>query len=78
MVVHGRVKNGRIELDGGVSLPERASVEISVRGASTSGADHAARSLYDRLKPFIGAVKDLPADMSVNHDHYLYGTPKRS
>jgi hypothetical protein len=24
-----------------------------------------------------GKVDDLPADLSLQHDHYLYGTPKR-
>ena len=24
-----------------------------------------------------GTADDLPPDFSVNHDHYLYGTPKR-
>ena len=76
MVVHGRVRNGRIEVDGKVALPEGASVEISVHESAKAGADQPGRSLYDRLKPFIGAVKDLPSDMSVNHDHYFYGAPK--
>ena len=34
-------------------------------------------SLAERYADFIGSVKDLPADMSVNLDHYLYGHPKR-
>ena len=25
-----------------------------------------------------GTADDLPPDFSVNHDHYLYGTPKRA
>jgi len=25
-----------------------------------------------------GALADLPKDLSTNHDHYLYGTPKKS
>jgi len=24
-----------------------------------------------------GKADDLPADLSLQHDHYLYGTPKR-
>jgi len=24
-----------------------------------------------------GKADDLPADLSLHHDHYLYGTPKR-
>lgn len=26
----------------------------------------------------IGAIVDSPADESVNHDHYLYGWPRRT
>jgi len=40
-------------------------------------AAHDGASLYDRLKPIIGAAKGLPSDLARNHDHYLYGTPKR-
>lgn len=29
------------------------------------------------LKEIEGTADDLPADLSVNHDHYLYGAPKR-
>ncbi len=29
------------------------------------------------LLAIAGSAKDLPADLSINHDHYLYGTPKR-
>jgi hypothetical protein len=35
-------------------------------------------TLLDRLKAFDGRADDLPADMSANHDHYLYGAPKRT
>lgn len=29
------------------------------------------------LLEIAGSADDLPADLSINHDHYLYGTPKR-
>ena len=29
------------------------------------------------LLEIAGSAEDLPADLSINHDHYLYGTPKR-
>jgi hypothetical protein len=29
------------------------------------------------LLEIAGTADDLPSDMSLNHDHYLYGTPKR-
>jgi hypothetical protein len=40
-----------------------------VRGAQTGwGA---------ALLGIAGVADDLPADLSINHDHYLYGTSKR-
>jgi hypothetical protein len=30
------------------------------------------------LLEFAGVADDLPTDFSINHDHYLYGTPKRA
>jgi hypothetical protein len=30
------------------------------------------------LLEIAGTADDLPPDFSVNHDHYLYGTPKRA
>jgi hypothetical protein len=35
------------------------------------------QSFLERYGEFIGSVKDLPSDMSVNLDHYLYGHPKQ-
>jgi hypothetical protein len=29
------------------------------------------------LLEIAGSADDLPADLSVNHDHYLYGAPKQ-
>jgi hypothetical protein len=29
------------------------------------------------LLDLAGTVDGLPEDFSINHDHYLYGTPKR-
>jgi hypothetical protein len=29
------------------------------------------------LSEIAGKADDLPADLSLQHDHYLYGTPKR-
>jgi predicted DNA-binding antitoxin AbrB/MazE fold protein len=34
-------------------------------------------TLLERLKDVVGSVDDLPADSSINLDHYLYGSPKR-
>lgn len=35
------------------------------------------RSVWDVLLEFAGTAEGLPPDLAENHDHYLYGTPKR-
>lgn len=35
-------------------------------------------TLGQRLMKLAGIAKGLPPDASVNHDHYIYGTPKRT
>jgi predicted RNase H-like HicB family nuclease len=35
------------------------------------------RTLYEQFKAVIGKAKGLPPDMSINHDHYLHGVPRR-
>ncbi|MEK7755679.1 MAG: hypothetical protein AAB385_00500 [Planctomycetota bacterium] len=78
MVYRGHIRDGRIELDEQVRLPEGAPVEVSVNGPSaSSGSDEGRSTLYDQLKDFIGSVDDLPSDASINVDHYLYGHPKK-
>ena len=78
MVYRGHVKDGRIELDEPVRLPEGAPVEVSIaQQQARAGDDESGPTLYERLKDFIGTVDDLPPDASINVDHYLYGHPKR-
>jgi len=42
--------------------------------------DHqkARKPIMERLRSLAGEGRNLPADLAVNHDHYLHGTPKRS
>jgi hypothetical protein len=35
------------------------------------------RSFFESVAKYVGSVKGLPPDASLNVDHYLYGTPKR-
>ena len=78
MTHRGTMRNGVVVLDRPGALPDGAEVSVrAVRGRATRGeAKSRPRSLYERYKRFIGAVKDLPPDMSSNLDHYLYGAPK--
>ena len=89
MTYRGTVKNGVVVLEGGQSPPDGTAVSVRVlkapprRAGGRRGKGRPARNgrgaetLYEGLKPFIGMANGLPADFSVNHDHYLYGTPKQ-
>ncbi len=79
MTFPGHVKNGVVLLDNGVTLPEGAEVRVELAPPrSTTPPAEETPTLYDCLEPFIGKAEGLPADMSINLDHYLYGTPKRA
>ena len=65
------VKNGAIELPPDVVLPDGTEVKIE---AMTSARP---ATFGEHMKDFIGIVTDGPGDRADQHDHYLYGTPKR-
>ncbi len=78
MVYRGHVVNGLVKLDEPVHLPEGAEVKVElVPSTDESCVEAEIPTLYERLRSLAGAVKGLPPDMSVNVDHYLYGSPKR-
>ncbi|MEK7711102.1 MAG: hypothetical protein AAB341_04320 [Planctomycetota bacterium] len=78
MVYRGHIRDGRIELDEQVRLPEGAPVEVSITPQPPAATeDELGPTLYERLKPVIGIAKGLPPDASINVDHYLYGHPRR-
>jgi len=78
MVYRGWVRNGKIEIDNGAApLPEGAEVDITIKETCDTPNAESPPSTYEQLKDIIGSVPDLPEDLSVNHDHYLYGTAKR-
>jgi hypothetical protein len=79
MVYRGRVKNGVVVLEGRAQLEEGAEVSVRPvrRAARASVRKKQPPTLYERLKSVAGKAKGLPPDASINHDHYLYGMPKR-
>ena len=79
MTYRGRMKNGVVVLDDPADIPDGAPVSVRLlKGrASSGGKANPRRTVYERYKGCIGLAKDMPPDFSVNHDHYLYGTPKR-
>jgi hypothetical protein len=79
MTYHATVRNGTLVVEEPLALPEGSRVEVEVRPAPTTPLpEQSPRTLYERYKSFIGIGKGLPADLSRNHDHYLYGLPKGS
>ena len=74
----GHVKNGVVILDPPVDLPEGAEVEVRlIEAPADSHAAEEGPSLYERLEHVVGKAKGLPPDAAINHDHYLYGLPKK-
>lgn len=77
MTYQGHIRNGAIVLDGAVPLPEGAAVRVDVALLNDETECQRYPTLAERLGPFIGAAEGLPADAALNHDHYLYGVPKK-
>ena len=79
MVYQGSVKNGMVVLDEPATLPEGARVRIELADPCAGEAvlDEQGQTLGQKLLKFAGKATDLPPDMARNHDHYLYGTPKK-
>ncbi|HEV7798554.1 MAG TPA: hypothetical protein VGO73_10385 [Pyrinomonadaceae bacterium] len=72
----GRVVNGIVILDQPGKLAE--GTEVRVRPVSMAERESENGSPADMLLSFAGTVEGLPDDMALNHDHYLYGVPKKS
>jgi len=61
--------DGRVIIpDQPVSLPVGQQLQISVE---------AVPGQFIELTQFASDIPDSPGDLSAQHDHYLYGTPKR-
>ncbi len=67
MTYRGKVKDGKIELDPGVRLPEGATVWISDAEAASDPAGRLADM----------AVPTGVTDLAQQHDHYASGAPKK-
>lgn len=78
MTHRGHMQNGVIVLDPPAAIPDGAQVEITVVNPPTDADADEIPSLYDRLKSAVGKAQGLPEDAAHNHDHYLYGLPKKS
>lgn len=74
MTLRGRIRNGTLVFDAPPALPEGAAVEVELRALDEG---ESGPTLYERYRDVIGIADGLPEDFSINHDHYIHGTPKR-
>jgi hypothetical protein len=79
MVYRGHVEKGVVVLDDAVTLPEGLSVNVepSVGCPQEAITDENGQTLGQKLLRHAGKAVGLPADLAANHDHYLYGTPRK-
>jgi hypothetical protein len=82
MTARGKIKNGKVILDKPGALPDGTEVEVRpVRKrkpvSKARKPKPRPRSLLERLRNVVGKATGLPPDASINHDYYLYGTPKQ-
>jgi len=79
MVYRGRVKNGVVVLDSPSVLPEGVEVRVEIVPAESEGPllDERGQTLGQKLMKYAGRAVGLPEDAALQHDHYLYGAPKR-
>lgn len=78
MMLEGHIEDGHVVLDTPVVLPDGTKVTVSVQSEGDKAKSEVELpSLYERLKSVAGKAKGLPADLALNHDHYLHGQPKR-
>jgi predicted DNA-binding antitoxin AbrB/MazE fold protein len=81
MTIHAIYENGVFRPLEAVELPDKAEVEISIQStkpcSSKAQIGHPAlRRLLEIADRYPGDPNS-PTDRAAQHDHYLYGTPKR-
>jgi len=59
-----------------VDLPEKLEVRLSFEPVRTAGGHPALKRLLEIAEKY-PSNPDSPTDRAAQHDHYLYGTPKR-
>jgi hypothetical protein len=74
-MLRGIIEDGRLKLSDGSTLPEGTRVRVEVTQSKTSTPK--------RSSDPITTIKDIAVrtgipDLADQHDHYLYGLPKRA
>lgn len=71
MSYRGVIRNGVVVLQPGVKLAEGTELVVSTVDETN------APTLGELFKDVAGKGTNLPRDGATQHDHYIYGTPKR-
>jgi hypothetical protein len=71
MTCIGTVAKGKVLLPPEAAFPDGTQVEVTPLVTAQERAD-----FTDGLLQIAAKVRDLPADLAANHDHYLHGHPK--
>ena len=73
----GHVQNGRIVPDEGTPpLPEGSRFLIVPIKSGVIEPGSSPKTLAERYRAIIGIAEGLPDDLSIEHDHYVHGTPR--
>ena len=76
MSITATIKNGVIQLPAGFDLPDGTEVTIETK-EPIGIVEKSTQSFGERYSEFIGCIHSGVGDLADNHDHHLYGTPKR-
>lgn len=78
MTYQGHIENGNVVFDSPTRPPDGSFVEIAVIAPHQPvNAEPESPPLGEIILKFAGTAVGLPPDAAAQHDHYLYGTPKR-
>ena len=76
MTVHAIIRKGKVIPT--EPLPFADGTEVVIRASAVRPRPtRRVKGPSATLLKFAGAGADLPSDLSTNHDHYLYGVPKK-
>jgi len=79
MTYRGTIRN-RVVIFEGEAPPEGTAVQVEpveATAASDNAHESKTKTVWDKLLEIQGLAPSLPEDAAPNHDHYLYGTPKK-
>ena len=77
MRYRGKIKDGVVVREKGISLPQGADVSVEPIISQATIAVAKSPVIWERLLKLAGSAPRLPKDAAAQHHHYLYGTPKR-